>query len=809
MRQKFYKLFFFCLFISLQSFSADPYMGGYLQLSRTSSNNYTLNLHLYVSQADQNNANNLANGLLTSNFVAKIYRKRDNADVTSDANATGLLNLTPRSLTGTSFNYPSPPACSNPNDLKSTDILLSSNITLDPTKFNDIQGYYVVAETCCRNQTLANVQNPGNESMLFYLSFSPSTITNSTPVIRQPVGSYFCLNNSVTLALPASDADGDQLDYSLGTPYRGYSTPTAPLVLPALNNPPEVAWASGFNATSPLPSTPAVSINTSNGNVSFKATSVGVYAITLIVKERRGGSILSETHLEYQIIVKDCGTPERPRIFLEGGNPTVHVNPLQLCTNSFRVLETQANPNYTYTWYHNNIAVPNSNTNKLRINATGDYKVTVNDPTASCLNTQTSADTRVLPLVGITLNTSTSLGNTICENQAPGTLSATISGGNANDYSFSWTIDGTNFNSNQNIPYRISGTYRILVTQNAVPNCTYDKEEVIVVNPLPVATINNITGKTSACDGEKVQLEAITEATSTFIWKKDGINFSTNTQIDITTTGNYSLTVTSDKNCVKNAPDVKIDVYPIPVVSFAPISPFCSTANSQKDLTSLVQPQASGGVFSGKGMSGSVFNPILAGYGRWPITYTFTSSDGCSNSATSDAVVDITPVVKLGNDLTIYRGDAIKINAGGSQGADFTYTWSPTDGLATPIEFSPMASPTATTTYVLEVSSTRSNCKASADIVVNVFPKLKIPNTFTPNSDRINDTWEIEGVEEYPEIEVKIFNRWGNEIFYSQGYKQPFNAIKDDQKYPSGTYYYVIKPNVNLPAETGYLTIVR
>jgi gliding motility-associated-like protein len=145
----------------------------------------------------------------------------------------------------------------------------------------------------------------------------------------------------------------------------------------------------------------------------------------------------------------------------------------------------------------------------------------------------------------------------------------------------------------------------------------------------------------------------------------------------------------------------------------------------------------------------------------------------------------------------------------GSQGSGYSFTWSPTTGLLNPTDFSPTAAPISHQEYTLEVVANTSKCKASDKINVFVYPKIDIPNSFTPNGDRMNDTWELDGIDEYPNIEVKIYNRWGNEIFYSKGYSQPFDGIQEGQRIPTGTYYYVIKPNVNLPALTGYVTVVK
>ena len=63
------------------------------------------------------------------------------------------------------------------------------------------------------------------------------------------------------------------------------------------------------------------------------------------------------------------------------------------------------------------------------------------------------------------------------------------------------------------------------------------------------------------------------------------------------------------------------------------------------------------------------------------------------------------------------------------------------------------------------------------------------PNPITPNGDDINDTWEIFGIEDYPQATVSIFDRWGQRVFNSVGYMTPF----DGQGLPTATYYWIIQ----------------
>lgn len=74
------------------------------------------------------------------------------------------------------------------------------------------------------------------------------------------------------------------------------------------------------------------------------------------------------------------------------------------------------------------------------------------------------------------------------------------------------------------------------------------------------------------------------------------------------------------------------------------------------------------------------------------------------------------------------------------------------------------------------------------------FTIFDIPNTFTPNSDGINDTWKITGMENYPNSEITILDRFGTAVLKKiiNGTFE-WNGQFNGRILPTGTYWYVLK----------------
>jgi gliding motility-associated-like protein len=159
-----------------------------------------------------------------------------------------------------------------------------------------------------------------------------------------------------------------------------------------------------------------------------------------------------------------------------------------------------------------------------------------------------------------------------------------------------------------------------------------------------------------------------------------------------------------------------------------------------------------------------------------------------------------------GDDVTIGEGESTQLQAVGGVG----YSWSPSSGLSGSAIPDPVASPTATTTY--NVTTTIDGCEFTDQVVVEVRRLIEPPNTFTPNGDGKNDAWLIPGIAGYPGAVVNVHDRWGQRVFTSNGYREPWDGTNGGGALTDGTYYYHIQlsqAGSGSTPYTGFVSIIR
>lgn len=181
------------------------------------------------------------------------------------------------------------------------------------------------------------------------------------------------------------------------------------------------------------------------------------------------------------------------------------------------------------------------------------------------------------------------------------------------------------------------------------------------------------------------------------------------------------------------------------------------------------------------------------------------SANACVSATRSPVRVQVAAIsADAGRDTTIVEGKFMALRATGGT----RYRWTPAAGLNNDTIANPVASPSRTTTYRVEVRN-ELGCLATDEVTITVTPRVIVVNTFSPNQDGINETWEIENIGLFPNATVEVFNRWGNPVFKSTGPYQPWDGTFKGSPLPLATYYYIIRLDKDEKPLSGSVTLIR
>lgn len=207
-------------------------------------------------------------------------------------------------------------------------------------------------------------------------------------------------------------------------------------------------------------------------------------------------------------------------------------------------------------------------------------------------------------------------------------------------------------------------------------------------------------------------------------------------------------------------------------------------------------------------------NHTYNGPGTYNVSLYIVNSFGCHSDTLPKAfIVYPYPVIDAGPPQVVLEGGSVVLKATAS-GNDLQYKWTKDVNISTNLYLNsntilnPTSTPPNDITYTLTVTA-RGGCPASDQVFVKVLKTPRIPNTFTPNNDGINDNWVIQYLNTYPAARVQIFTRTGQLVFESVGYPKPWDGTMNGKPLPVDTYYYIIEPQSGREPLTGYVTIIK
>ncbi len=420
---------------------------------------------------------------------------------------------------------------------------------------------------------------------------------------------------------------------------------------------------------------------------------------------------------------------------------------------------------------------------------------------------------------------------TACTNEASVDLSGIVSGPTTTG---EWSGGLGTFDASVtdlNVSYTPSSTevsngglvLTLTSTNNNGCNAVTDNVQISFVAP-PFANFsaNNV------CLGGTTNFEDLSLAgfgsVSDWNWNFDNTQTSIlqDNSIDYDVPGTYdvSLIVTSNVGCTDTV--VKpVDVYELPDAMFG-YEINCSGSQLTIDFddqSTVANDNITNWFydFGGQG-SQSTENPtqLFVGSGNFVITEIVTTSHGCV-----DSIVDIINIPAR-PEAGFYYNSSNGLNIGASfefidtSYNSVSYAWNFGDG-NTSIDQDPINIYFENGIYTVTQYVTSSiGCSDSTSVLISINTvtteiSTLIPNAISPNGDGKNDVWKLEFINlSYPNATVAVYNRWGQELFYSEGYPYPWNGTFKGEKVPDGTYFYVINLNDGFSAPfKGTLLILK
>jgi|GEM_PF-2617268 len=255
----------------------------------------------------------------------------------------------------------------------------------------------------------------------------------------------------------------------------------------------------------------------------------------------------------------------------------------------------------------------------------------------------------------------------------------------------------------------------------------------------------------TVCSGQCTDLTA--SGATTYTWMPGNL---TGTTVNVCPNSTTIYTVTGTLGGNTSSATVTVVVNQSPTVNLAT---FIDTCINVSPFT-MFGGTPNGGVYSGTGVTGSIFDPSLAGAGTFLINYTFTDLNGCVASASQNVTVNPLPSIIASAEFdTVCLGFCTDLYALGAN----VYTWDPIGLTGSTVNDCPIATTIYTVTGV-DING----CSNSDTVSVYVDPCVNVSNYSNHSSFNISPNPAYNKIMircEQPNIkDVTIFNLQGKQV---------------------------------------------
>ena len=419
--------------------------------------------------------------------------------------------------------------------------------------------------------------------------------------------------------------------------------------------------------------------------------------------------------------------------------PTVNLgNDTTICSDATLTLDATIGGTATYTWQDN------STNPTFLVTTSGTYTVTV-DSGACTVMDDIVVNVDPLPVVDFGPDDTLCFGDQLV-------LDATL-GGTA---TYLWQDNSTGSTFTVTSP----GVYTVVVDSGTCQ--VTESIEIFFDNP-PLVELGN---DTTLCDGEVLTLDATSPGATSYRWW----NNSPSPTVDVTRTGNYSVTVQVGVCIVTD--DITVTFQDPPDPELGRDQDLC--AGGIIVLDGSVPGNAT--YTWQDGSTNPTFIVDSAG------TFHVTVDDGlCIGSDTVN--ITLLPVianVNLGNDTMVCTNETVRLVA--DDPAATNIRWS-TGSRETEILV------TTEGTYWVRL---RNECGVERDTIVVTYETcdchLFFPSAFTPNGDGLNDDFKPTYDCELADYSLVIYNRWGTVIWETNNASEGWDGFFKSQRVQEGVY---------------------
>lgn len=506
-------------------------------------------------------------------------------------------------------------------------------------------------------------------------------------------------------------------------------------------------------------------------------------------------------------VTSPCGTSDDATVTITlNAMPNAPViSPLSIaCAGStIQLVASSSTAGVTYSWTGPNgftSSLQNPMLTNVAVNQSGQYEVTA---TANgCTSPAATVNLTVSPLP----NAGTDGTDTVCNSGSVINLSSYIgihdAGGTWTDVDGSGALASGSFSTAGIAP----GVYHFKYDVTSLCGAADDATVTITLNNIPNAP--SVVSVAPVCVGQDIQLGATAVAGAVYSWTgPEGFTSSLQNPLIATATtgatGTYSLTVTVN-GCTSPATTVAVTVKAVPDFSISGDAVLC--ANQSTTLT--VEPlnfNTSDTGFTYTWYEGT--NLLAETRSLLPVTNFGTYSVEISNGICSVTKIftvslnpdpfDVDPIAGCENDRCILRlenydeiDNIASVVWSGPNGFSATGEWVDITAMSTGLY-------TATVTQ-------QGGCIASADVAVNnTF--CGIPRGISPGDGQDNESFDLSHLDVQ---HIKIFNRYGMEIYEKYGYKNEWHGQSNVGDLPTGTYFYVVTLSQGRKV-TGWVYLLR